>query len=274
MPPIFSSFPCTRLEGSFYSLQSKILVRNDSKPYPQFSSPCIKVSQCIKRSPEDKLELKLSAPSSLSFSKSRDCKMRLCTPKCSAHANLTLPPPRQYLLPTSTSSFTELPAKPPKAKLTIHTKKFAKIPSKQTYPINPITHSIEKPLPPPPPPPNEDLPAADGSDKLSRMVVLGAASLGVALVLVGMDGGPEALALGPNGPMMEDFWDNMRRYGLYVLTVGTGAIYTIFQPIVELLKRPLSAILIIAISVGSFYILTQVLNAMVGISEFPYDYGY
>ncbi|KAF9596950.1 hypothetical protein IFM89_022092 [Coptis chinensis] len=111
-------------------------------------------------------------------------------------------------------------------------------------------------------------------DGYSRFVVLGAVSFGFAMLLAVMDDKNRALAFGPEGPLMEDFWDNMRRYGLYALTVSTGALYTIFQPIVELLKNPISAILIVVILAGSFYIVTQVVSAMVGVSDFAYEYGY
>ncbi|PIN02279.1 hypothetical protein CDL12_08718 [Handroanthus impetiginosus] len=111
------------------------------------------------------------------------------------------------------------------------------------------------------------------SKEHSRMVVLGAMSLGVALFLMGFDD-HKALALGPEGPLMEEFWDNMRRYALYVLTVSTGAIYTLLQPIVELLKNPISAVLILVIIGGSIFIVSQVVTAMVGLSDFSYDYSY
>ncbi|XP_028768986.1 uncharacterized protein LOC114726550 [Neltuma alba] len=107
----------------------------------------------------------------------------------------------------------------------------------------------------------------------SRFLTVGAVSLGIFLVLIGIDG-EKALALGPEGPLMEEFWDNVRRYALYALTVSTGAIYTIFQPIVELLKNPISAILVLAIFGGSIYLVSQVLSAMVGVTDFSYDYGY
>ncbi|OIW00089.1 hypothetical protein TanjilG_26426 [Lupinus angustifolius] len=84
----------------------------------------------------------------------------------------------------------------------------------------------------------------------------------------------KALALGPEGPLVEEFWDNVRRYGLYALTVSTGAIYTILQPIWELLKNPISAILVILIFGGAFFIISQVISAMVGVTDFSYDYGY
>lgn len=44
-----------------------------------------------------------------------------------------------------------------------------------------------------------------------------------------------ALALGPEGPLVEEFWDNVRRYAIYALTVSTGAIYTILHFILELI---------------------------------------
>lgn len=106
-------------------------------------------------------------------------------------------------------------------------------------------------------------------------MLLGGVSIGLAFfLLLGVDGQQHALALGPEGPLVEEFWDNMRRYAIYILTVSTGVIYTIFQPIIELLKNPISAILIIIVMVGGAYLVSQVLSAMLGISEFSYKYGY
>ncbi|KAB1221687.1 hypothetical protein CJ030_MR2G006260 [Morella rubra] len=107
----------------------------------------------------------------------------------------------------------------------------------------------------------------------SRFVILGAVSFGLALFLIGLDD-QKALALGPEGPLMEEFWENVRRYALYALTVSTGAIYTIFLPIFELLKNPISALLVLTILAGAIFIVSQVLSAMVGVSDFTYDYGY
>lgn len=97
--------------------------------------------------------------------------------------------------------------------------------------------------------------------------------MGLALLLMEADV-QKALALGPEGPLMEEFWENVRRYALYALTVSTGAIYTIFQPILELLKNPISAILILVIMGGSLYIVSQILSAMFGVTDFTYTYGY
>lgn len=106
-------------------------------------------------------------------------------------------------------------------------------------------------------------------------MVLGAVSLGIVLVLMGFeDHRNKALAFGPEGPLAEEFWDNVRRYALYALTVSTGAIYAILQPIFELLKNPISAILVLMILGGSIYIVYQVVATMVGVNEFSYDYAY
>lgn len=107
----------------------------------------------------------------------------------------------------------------------------------------------------------------------SRVLIVGAASLGLALLLMGFED-HRAVALGPEGPLMEEFWDNMRRYGLYVLTVSTGAIYTLLQPIVELMKSPVTALLVIVMIGGGIFVVSQVVTAMVGLSDFSYDYGY
>jgi hypothetical protein len=110
------------------------------------------------------------------------------------------------------------------------------------------------------------------NEKKSRIMIIGAVSVGILLLISGMDE-QKALALGPEGPLVEEFWDNVRRYGLYALTVSTGAIYTIMVPIFELLKNPITAILILVIFGGGFYIVSQVLSAMVGVSDFSYDYA-
>lgn len=112
------------------------------------------------------------------------------------------------------------------------------------------------------------------SKKRSNLFVLGAVSVGVVLLLMGFDDKNQALALGPEGPLMEEFWDNMRRYGLYALSVSTGVLWAVFQPIYELLKNPISAILVLTILGGGVYIVSQVVSAMVGITDFSYDYSY
>ncbi|KAL1194687.1 hypothetical protein V5N11_031507 [Cardamine amara subsp. amara] len=113
-----------------------------------------------------------------------------------------------------------------------------------------------------------------GLERHWRHAVVGGVSVGLMMVLVLGMNAEKAMALGPEGPLMEEFWDNVRRYGLYALTVSTGALSAVFEPIFELLKNPISAILILVILGGSFYIVSQVVSAMIGLNEFAYDYGY
>lgn len=112
-----------------------------------------------------------------------------------------------------------------------------------------------------------------GIESCPRCLIVGAVSVGFVLLLMGVND-QKALAFGPEGPLVEEFWDNVRRYGLYALTVSTGALYTVFQPIFELLKNPISAILILVILGGGIFIVSQVVSAMVGITDFSYDYSY
>ncbi|PUZ72859.1 hypothetical protein GQ55_2G429100 [Panicum hallii var. hallii] len=120
--------------------------------------------------------------------------------------------------------------------------------------------------------------AASGADDggrtcaLPTWALIGGITAGVAVALALSAGAGPALALGPEGPLVEEFWDNMRRYALYVVTVSTGVAYTVLQPIVELLKNPVTALLIVAVLAGSGFLVSQVLNAMVGNSDFIYRY--
>ncbi|TKW35744.1 hypothetical protein SEVIR_2G395000v4 [Setaria viridis] len=117
-------------------------------------------------------------------------------------------------------------------------------------------------------------PAAGGGRTcaLPTWALIGGITAGVGVALALSAGAGPALALGPEGPLVEEFWDNMRRYALYALTVSTGVAYTVLQPIVELLKNPVTALLIVVVIAGSGFLVSQVLNAMVGNSDFIYRY--
>jgi hypothetical protein len=98
-------------------------------------------------------------------------------------------------------------------------------------------------------------------------------SLLLAMGMMAFGSTESALALGPEGPLLEEFWDNMRRYGLYFLTVATGGIYSILEPVFSLLRNPVTAVLTIAVITGSLYLLYLTLNIMLGISAFDYKYS-
>ncbi|KAF7100041.1 hypothetical protein CFC21_101601 [Triticum aestivum] len=106
--------------------------------------------------------------------------------------------------------------------------------------------------------------------ELPTWALIGGITVGVALALaLSVDAGP-AMALGPEGPLLEEFWDNMRRYGLYALTVSTGFAWALVQPIYELLRNPITAVLIIVVMAGGAVLTVQVINAMAGNSDFVY----
>lgn len=135
-------------------------------------------------------------------------------------------------------------------------------PSKESLAENPSLISVQEPQK------EESL-----EDSANGYMVFGGFAVAVVMGMMMMMGDEKALALGPEGPLVEEFWDNVRRYALYALTVSTGAVYTIAKPIFELLKNPISAILILAIMGGSLYLVSQILSAMVGVTDFSYDYA-
>ncbi|XP_039140814.1 uncharacterized protein LOC120277999 [Dioscorea cayenensis subsp. rotundata] len=114
--------------------------------------------------------------------------------------------------------------------------------------------------------------------QVPKWVIMGSTSLGLAFLILGLGLGlgfeMKAMALGPEGPIVEEFWDNMRRYGLYILTVSSGAIYTILLPLIELLKNPFTALVLVVVVVAAFYLISTVLGAMTGLSDFSYQYSY
>lgn len=82
-----------------------------------------------------------------------------------------------------------------------------------------------------------------------------------------------ALAMGPEGPLLEEFWDNMRRYGLYFLTVASGGIYSLLKPAIDALRNPVTAVLVVIVATGSIYLVGLTVSAMLGINEYQYEYA-
>lgn len=82
-----------------------------------------------------------------------------------------------------------------------------------------------------------------------------------------------ALALGPGGPLMEEFWDNVRRYGFYFFTVVSGGLYSLAKPLVDLLKDPSTQILVLIAVIGTFYLVYLTVSTMLGLNDFEYQYA-
>jgi hypothetical protein len=90
---------------------------------------------------------------------------------------------------------------------------------------------------------------------------------------VSLDADMRALALGPGGPLMEEFWDNVRRYGFYFFTVVTGGLYSLTRPLFDLLKEPSTQFLVVIVVVGTFYLLYLTVSTMLGLNDFTYQYA-
>lgn len=68
-----------------------------------------------------------------------------------------------------------------------------------------------------------------------------------------------------------DFWVNVSRYGRYFITVLLGTAYISVKPILQLLKRPKTAVAVI-LGLGALYLfVSTTVQAMLGVSN-PLDY--
>ncbi|CAI7733864.1 unnamed protein product [Closterium sp. NIES-53] len=112
-----------------------------------------------------------------------------------------------------------------------------------------------------------DLPSSLLSAALGSSVLDLHSSLGL--------GSATTLAFIPTGPLMSEFWDNVGRFVIYFFTVFTGGLYSLVKPIVDLFKKPTTAILVVLVLGGGFYITYLTLSAMLGMdgSDLPLD-GY
>lgn len=69
----------------------------------------------------------------------------------------------------------------------------------------------------------------------------------------------------------EDFWANVLRYVSYFFSVLLGTAYVAFKPILELLKRPTTAVLVIGAAAGLYYFVSTTVTAMLGVNEYGYE---
>ncbi|AXY67377.1 MULTISPECIES: DUF751 family protein [Thermosynechococcus] len=65
---------------------------------------------------------------------------------------------------------------------------------------------------------------------------------------------------------MDGFWENVLRYQRYFVTVLLGVVWNVVEPLVPLLKRPLSAIALIGLMVGLLTFVALTLRAMLGLT--------
>ncbi len=65
---------------------------------------------------------------------------------------------------------------------------------------------------------------------------------------------------------MQEFWENLGRYGRYFITVTLGIFIALFQRLEPLLKNPKSAIALVLLILGIFTFMALTLRAMLGLS--------
>ncbi|MGG6265651.1 DUF751 family protein [Leptolyngbya sp. AN03gr2] len=66
--------------------------------------------------------------------------------------------------------------------------------------------------------------------------------------------------------MIQDLWNTVSKYPKFVIGVILGVILNAFAPIVPLFKRPVTAIALVGILLGSFAFLSFTLRAMLGLN--------
>jgi type II secretory pathway component PulF len=65
---------------------------------------------------------------------------------------------------------------------------------------------------------------------------------------------------------MQDFFRNVSRYPRYLISFSLGVFWSLLQPLLPLLKRPLTAIALLGILLGGMAFLSFTLEAMLGLS--------
>ena len=65
---------------------------------------------------------------------------------------------------------------------------------------------------------------------------------------------------------MQDFWNNISRYPRFMVTIILGVFWNFLEPLMPLLKRPVTAIALVGIFLGGLTFITLTLRAMLGLS--------
>jgi Protein of unknown function (DUF751) len=65
---------------------------------------------------------------------------------------------------------------------------------------------------------------------------------------------------------MQDLWNTVSKYPRFLIGVILGVLLNVFAPVVPLLKKPVTAIALVGLLIGSFAFLSFTLRAMLGIT--------
>ncbi|NEQ40916.1 MAG: DUF751 family protein [Okeania sp. SIO3I5] len=65
---------------------------------------------------------------------------------------------------------------------------------------------------------------------------------------------------------MQEFFNNVSRYPRYFITITLGIFFFLFDQLKPLLNKPITAIALIGLIIGTFTFLTLTLQAMLGIN--------
>jgi len=66
--------------------------------------------------------------------------------------------------------------------------------------------------------------------------------------------------------MFDGFWDNVFRYPRYLITILVGLLVNTFEPLMPLLKRPVTLVAVVGLLLGGLTFVTLTLRAMLGLS--------
>ncbi|MEA5580433.1 DUF751 family protein [Nodularia harveyana UHCC-0300] len=66
--------------------------------------------------------------------------------------------------------------------------------------------------------------------------------------------------------MFDGFWDNVFRYPRYFITILLGVFLNSIEPLMPLLKRPITLMALLGFLVGSLVFVSLTLRAMLGLS--------
>ncbi|ALF53019.1 hypothetical protein ACX27_09410 [Nostoc piscinale CENA21] len=66
--------------------------------------------------------------------------------------------------------------------------------------------------------------------------------------------------------MFDGFWDNVFRYPRYLVTILVGLLVNTFEPLLPLLKRPVTLVAVVGLLLGGLAFVTLTLRAMLGLS--------